>query len=688
MTQLKFNSGSMKNRHALRSKNNYSYGMHQPTDATDGEAVRFRLAWSEVVSRLSPLLISRHGEALLSTFSHVKIDDQDLPDVDASEIKPADRPWLLRELAVACRKGIGRTKATNLEKTIRWLSELVRFDETDAAIVCLFARVSLFEEWQELADALPGHRGNHLAPASIAPIIGLRAFDVEQRLVASSPICRAGLVERDPDGEYSASNFLLRVSRSGARTKKQLQRTLMPKASASSLAWDDFNHLGMPREIAERLVASGAGSSILLYGPPGTGKTEFAKIIAQRTRLTAVFAGEADDEGREPRRHERLAHLMALRALTRGPGKHVIVMDEADDVLTLDREDRGHRSKLWLNNLVEHCDTPTIWILNQPRSLEESLVRRMDLAIEFSLPSMEVREKVIRRHMRKERLGLSDQAVVTLANLGAPPAILSSAIRGAKRAGGGEREAIVIGEELAFVISGRRPAHCQIRAEYDASLSTANTDLAALAKQLVEAPSNRWSLLLSGPSGTGKTAFARYLAAAIGIELIEKRGSDLLDPFVGGTEQAIAEAFHSAARRGALLLIDEADDFLSDRTDAQRSWERTMVNGMLRQMEALKSPFIATTNYAELLDPASQRRFTIRVSFQELSADHAGDLFTRYFRLSLPADCQPLDGQTPGDFAVVAERARLLGITDTQTLVRWLRDEAEARGNRRGPIGF
>jgi SpoVK/Ycf46/Vps4 family AAA+-type ATPase len=172
------------------------------------------------------------------------------------------------------------------------------------------------------------------------------------------------------------------------------------------------------------------------------------------------------------------------------------------------------------------------------------------------------------------------------------------------------------------------------------------------------------------------------------MEVIEKRGSDLLSPFVGGTEQLMAQAFHEAARAGALLLIDEADDFLSSREEATRSWERSMVNEMLRQMEGLRHPFVATTNYAATLDPASQRRFTMRVAFQTLDARKTLTLFERYFSAAYPANLAPLIDQTPGDFAVVAARASLLGVNDATVLAKWLREEAEARGGIVRPIGF
>jgi transitional endoplasmic reticulum ATPase len=52
-----------------------------------------------------------------------------------------------------------------------------------------------------------------------------------------------------------------------------------------------------------------------------------------------------------------------------------------------------------------------------------------------------------------------------------------------------------------------------------------------------------FSLLLSGPPGTGNTALAHHIAQAIDRRLTVIRASDLLSRWIGGTEQAIAEAF-------------------------------------------------------------------------------------------------------------------------------------------------
>lgn len=282
---------------------------------------------------------------------------------------------------------------------------------------------------------------------------------------------------------------------------------------------------------------------------------------------------------------------------------------------------------------------------------------------------------------------LASDDVARLAALPAAPALIGNAIKGAKASGGGAAEALMIGEGLITAIYGRPPAPVSLPPVYDRALALADTDLDALAARLCAAPERGWSLLLSGPSGTGKSAFARHLAERTGVELIEKRGSDLLGMYVGQTEANMARAFRESARSGAMLLIDEADDFLFDRRDAVRGWERSMINQMLRQLETLEAPFVATTNLAERLDPATQRRFTIRATFLALDTPRAAALFSRWFGRPLPLG-EALHGATPGDFAVVARRAELLGETNSRALLAWLRAEAELRGQKDVTMGF
>ena len=79
--------------------------------------------------------------------------------------------------------------------------------------------------------------------------------------------------------------------------------------------------------------------------------------------------------------------------------------------------------------------------------------------------------------------------------------------------------------------------------------------------------------------------------------------------------------FAAARQQNAVLVLDEADSFLSDRRGARQSWEVTQVNELLTQMEAFDGIFICTTNLMEKLDPASLRRFAFKVRFDPMTPD-------------------------------------------------------------------
>jgi SpoVK/Ycf46/Vps4 family AAA+-type ATPase len=196
------------------------------------------------------------------------------------------------------------------------------------------------------------------------------------------------------------------------------------------------------------------------------------------------------------------------------------------------------------------------------------------------------------------------------------------------------------------------------------------------------------SLCLSGPPGTGKSAFARHLAEAMGLPVVQERASDLMGMYVGQTEARIARAFAQARQEGAFLIFDEADSLLSTREGAQRSWEVSKVNEMLTWMESHPQPFACTTNMADRLDSAALRRFTFRATFLPLTASQRRDAFRRFFDATPPEGLQALDLLTPGDFAVVAKRARLLAIRAPADLLAELAQEQDAKPDSGPPVGF
>jgi SpoVK/Ycf46/Vps4 family AAA+-type ATPase len=121
-----------------------------------------------------------------------------------------------------------------------------------------------------------------------------------------------------------------------------------------------------------------------------------------------------------------------------------------------------------------------------------------------------------------------------------------------------------------------------------------------------------------------------------------------------------------------VLVLDEVDSFLQDRSKARHSWEVTGVNEMLTQMEAFDGLFIASTNLMNDLDEAALRRFDLKVNFKALRAEQIVELFQSHIlELKLKDPKQlglnkvvGLNNLAPGDFAAVARRARFKPFSD------------------------
>ncbi len=242
-------------------------------------------------------------------------------------------------------------------------------------------------------------------------------------------------------------------------------------------------------------------------------------------------------------------------------------------------------------------------------------------------------------------------------------------------------------------LAGKDADHA--RAIYDPAFTNVDADLTRLAEGLRDRPNAR--ICLYGPPGTGKTAYGRWLAEQLEMPLHVKRASDLLDKYVGETEKRMASAFREAQEDGAVLLIDEVDSFLQDRSKAQQNWEVSMVNEMLTQMERFEGVFIASTNLLDGLDPATLRRFDLKLKFGYLKPDQARKLLLKWckalgLRKGLERAAREAEAMavlTPGDFAALARRHRFQPFRDALELVEALRGECALKNvSSERRIGF
>lgn len=167
--------------------------------------------------------------------------------------------------------------------------------------------------------------------------------------------------------------------------------------------------------------------------------------------------------------------------------------------------------------------------------------------------------------------------------------------------------------------------------KFDFGMVNCNSNLKDLTKKLKASKQTNYGILLYGESGCGKSYFGQYLAQELGMPVIKKRASDLIDKFVGQTERNIKEAFKEAKQKKAVLLFDEADSFLFDRKYAQRDFECASTNELLTQMEDHPYPFIMTTNLKEKIDKASLRRFLFKIKYDYMTENNIVSGVKTYF---------------------------------------------------------
>ena len=236
-------------------------------------------------------------------------------------------------------------------------------------------------------------------------------------------------------------------------------------------------------------------------------------------------------------------------------------------------------------------------------------------------------------------------------------------------------------DALVQAMTGRRPVDAPTSGiEFDTGLLNTDVDMEKLTQQLVAGKCKNFSLCLYGASGTGKSAFARHLAQQLKIPIIHKRASDLRDKYVGETEKHIAAAFAEAAARGAMLVFDEADSFLRDRTKANAGWEVSATNEMLTQMEAATVPFICTTNLMSDIDSASLRRFLFKIKYEYMTPNQVRLAFEKFFDMTpTDGDIRHLTHMSPADFVVVQQKSKVLGITDAAEIIKMLESEMAAK---------
>ena len=436
---------------------------------------------------------------------------------------------ILSEMAIILKS---ETKENDIqqgqvEKNLCLLGEELKLNQVDRKIFGLIARYNTNSHFEDLADRLS--RNEIPAQLIISLFTGLDRNVIGERLSADQPLITSGLIcLQTHKGKNITDRFDLPDKISDALQKTSdnqdsIRTHILGAPETPNLEWDDFSHLGEIRDRLELFLDKStqdnlSGINVLLWGPPGTGKTEFCKTLSQKLGCNLYAIGETDDYGDEPSRRERLEALRLAQSLLRYQTKNLLVFDEMDDLFEQSSITRffGGKSKspskVFANRLFENNHVPTIWIINDVKSLDETIIRRMSLVLEIKSPPTKSREAVWTRIANKHQLNLPAQYMDELAKLEIAPAVFDSAVRFAQVTGNGHEDILFASRGIIKAIKGNIKPTKELSSSYRLDLLNANMDLTALAQRLQSSEQKQFSLCLYGLPGTGKTEYIRQLS--------------------------------------------------------------------------------------------------------------------------------------------------------------------------------
>jgi hypothetical protein len=177
--------------------------------------------------------------------------------------------------------------------------------------------------------------------------------------------------------------------------------------------------------------------------------------------------------------------------------------------------------------------------------------------------------------------------------------------------------------------------------------------------------------LFTGSSGTGKTLAAKILAEQLGMDLYRVDLGAVVNKYIGETEKNLHKVLSAAEELDVILLLDEGDTLLGQRTDVRSANDRYAnleTNYLLQRLEHYQGIVLVTTNAAQSIDRAFQRRMDVTVNF---SFPQAGERLL-IWRLHLPGGhavpesyLQELAGRCPPHWRANPQRGAICHLAGT-----------------------
>ena len=591
-----------------------------------------------------------------------------------------------------------------LQKNLALLKTALNLNEAELCLlefIVIKEEVAAFKEFLETYDDLSRRE----CAMVLSQITALPYKEMQKALSRGGVLANSGILDYATNGDnlirylrFDDDNFT-DILLEPCKDKNALIDKIIAPCDKCTLGKDDYAHFKeftqLQDYVASAVSQGKGGANVLLYGSAGTGKTELAKLLARGAKARLYKVKTSDEDGDAVDGVRRFgSYLLAQRLLE--PKKSLLLYDEAEDILHISHFDERMNYKAFVNEKLESNAVLTIWITNKISSVDKAVLRRFDFIVEAKMPKKAHKERIINKICGEK---LDEKAMkFALKSRALSPAIIERASRVSEQLKGDFSSNFTMLAKNTLKASASRDffwgklkkkskfkdAQNELPQSYSLEFINADYDLSTIAKGIEKNPNAR--LCLYGASGTGKSAYARFLAQKLGRKCLVRTASDLLDCWLGSTEKLIAAAFKEAKKKNAVLIFDEVDSFLRDRKLAVRSWEQTQVNEMLVQMESFDGVFIATTNLMEGLDKASLRRFDLKLEFKVLTPLQRVKLFEKECEL-LGISCENealakinrLENLSAGDFAAVKRLIKFSPLKDDLDFYERLADEVKVK---------
>ncbi len=604
-------------------------------------------------------------------------------------------------------------KKTTLDKNTDKMSEMLGLETQEATIlkfVVLLLHVTILD--QTLSLARFEFKSRQIIQA-ISILLDIPYTRTREILSSGSKLDKASLISISTNKNIDFSDSIKVSNEIFVENMCELDgdilntiESIVRKASEPELILRDYGHMVADIDVLVNYMQHATdnrtiGANVLLYGLPGTGKTQLAKTVAKVVEKNLFEVNCIDTQGEAMSDRERIDAYKLAQSLLSSKNS-VLLYDEAEDMFDSDQGGLftpriKQDGKAWINKMLETNDIPTIWITNDIGSIDNAIIRRFDINIEVKIPQKSHRIKMLKKYSKGK---LDDETIAQFAtHKQIAPSLISSTAKVVDSI-----KPKFVAKTFKHILNNTLQAQGYKKIKehtigdlpqtYSTKLINTTADIDSITKGIKTHHNAR--LCLYGVPGTGKSAYGRYIAQYIEKPVILKKPSDLQSKWLGECEKNIARAFEEAADEKSVLIFDEVDNFLGDRSTARQRWEISQANEMLVQMENFDGVFVATTNLLSNLDKASMRRFDLKLEFRYLEPYQSWRLFclfAKQFGIDKPTKAtqhiiKSMTQLTPGDFAAVQRQSRFRPIKDTKDLCDRLVDEIRHKEQDSEKIGF